>query len=328
LEPVIQIVRGLPTDLSAAVFVVIHGSLTSPNVLPTLLGRAGPFPVFQPDDNEPIVTGRLYVARPGYHLLLESGRVRLTRGPKENRFRPAVDPLFRSAALAYGPRVIGVVLSGGLDDGAIGLWAIKTCGGITIVQDPEEALARSMPESALRHTRVDHLLGTADIPSALVRLSAEPATETSAASVPKELEIETRIAMEDTALKVGLGELGEPSIFTCPECHGSLLRLRTGGGLRFRCHTGHAYTANTLLADLTESIENDLWNAVRSIEESSLLMQHFATHLRNSGDMAFAALYDRKAADARRRAERVRQVVNHHESLSGDTIAEKPPDAR
>jgi two-component system chemotaxis response regulator CheB len=171
LEPVTAIARSLPADFPAAVFVVIHSPPINPSFLPSILAKAGPLPASHPTDGEPITSGRIFVARPNYHLLIAPGEVRVTRGPKEKLFRPAVDPLFRSAALTYGRRVIGVVLSGGLDDGAAGLWAIKTCGGITVVQDPEEALVPSMPESALRQTPVDYRLRMAQIAPTLARLA-------------------------------------------------------------------------------------------------------------------------------------------------------------
>jgi two-component system chemotaxis response regulator CheB len=321
------IVRGLPADLPAAVFVALHTSPHSPGLLPEIFNHRGPLPATNARDGEPVTRGRIYVAPPDHHLLLEAGRVRVTRGPKENRFRPAVDPLFRSAALAYGPRVVGVVLSGGLDDGAAGLWAVKVRGGVAIVQDPKEALYRSMPESAMRQVRVDYRLRVAEIAPILARLAAEPALDARAFPVPADLEIETRIAMEDKALHYGLGELGEPSLFTCPECHGILLRLKTGGGVRFRCHTGHAFTADALLAELTESVEGVLWNAVRAVQESALLMEHIAAHVRESGDGALASAYESKAAEARGRAELVRRAVMGHEALSGETLAGDRGDA-
>jgi two-component system chemotaxis response regulator CheB len=323
LEPIIELASGLPVDFPAAVFVVIHSSPTSPSLLPNIIERSGPLPAFHPTDGELIAPGQIYVAQPDYHLLLEVGRVRVTRGPKENHFRPAIDPLFRSAALAYGPRVVGVVLSGGLDDGAAGLWAIKTRGGIAIVQDPKEALVSSMPANAMRQSRVDYCLPMGQLSSTLIRLAVEPAASPEAYPVPEGLETETRIAMQDNAMSSGVAELGERTLFTCPECHGSLLRMKIGGGLRFRCHTGHAYTANALLAELTETIENDLWNAVRSVEESSFLLDHIAAHVREAGDLESAALYKRKAAEARQRAEQVRGVVMRHEALSADTLQEK-----
>lgn len=328
-EAMIPIVSGLPAGLPASVFVALHTSPSSPGLLPEIFKYRGSLPAAHARDGEPVTPGRIYVAPPDHHLLLEAGRVRVTRGPKENRFRPAVDPLFRSAALAYGPRVLGVVLSGWLDDGAAGLWAIKVRGGVAIVQDPDEALARSMPESAMRQVRVDHRLRAADIAATLVELVTEPAADAGAFPVPEGLEIETRIAMEDKALNWGVADLGDPSLFACPECHGVLMRLKTGGGIRFRCHTGHSYTADALLAEMTEVVEGTLWNAIRSVQESSLLMEHIAAHVRESGNIELALAYDRKAAEARERAELVRRAVMGHESLSKEKFTdERPPDSR
>jgi two-component system chemotaxis response regulator CheB len=324
MDALIRIVRDLPADLPAAVFVVIHTAPYTPSRLPSILGRAGTLPAAHAQDGEPVTPGRIFVAPPDYHLILEPGRVRVAHGPKENRFRPAIDPLFRSAALAYGPRVIGVVLSGLLDDGSAGLWAVKARGGVAIVQDPEDALFRPMPENAMRQTRIDHVLRIADIAPTLAGAAAERDGEPEMFPVPEGMEIETRIAMDDKAMQVGVVDLGEPSLFTCPECHGSLLRIKNGGGLRFRCHTGHAYTADALLAELTESIESVLWTAVRTVQESSLLMGHIAEHVRQSGQQSdLAAKYDRKAADAMRRSELVRDALVGLETLSNEKLADE-----
>ena len=168
----------------------------------------------------------------------------------------------------------------------------------------------------MRQARVDYRLRFADIAPTLARLSAESAPDERAYPVPAGLEAETRIALEDKALNVGVIELGESSLFTCPECHGVMLRSKAGGGLRFRCHTRHAYTADALLAELTESIEGVLWTAVRSVQESSLLMEHIAAHVRDTGNGALASVYERKAVDAIGQAELVRRVVMEHETLS------------
>jgi two-component system chemotaxis response regulator CheB len=314
-----EIARGMRADLPAALFVVSHTSPTAPRLLPEILESVGPLPAVYAEDGEPVRARRIVVARPDFHLLLERGRVRVTRGPKENRFRPAVDPLFRSAALAYGPRVVGVILSGGLDDGAAGLWAVKTRGGIAVVQDPQEAAAPSMPRSALRQTQVDYCLRMAEMPSTLARLATESSAQAEAFSASEGLEIETRIALQENPLEAGLGGLGRLSPFTCPECHGILLRLEAGG-LRFRCHTGHAYTAAALFAELTETVEAALWNAVRSVQETSILMEHLAAHAGSAGDAPFAAVLQHKATEARLRAEAVRRAAMEHEAVSGDSL--------
>ncbi len=310
------IVGELPTDLPAAVFVVLHSAPEAPGVLADILDRAGALPAAFANDGEHLQPGRIYVAPPDRHLIIEPNRVRLTRGPKENRFRPAVDPLFRSAAQVYGPRVIGVILTGYLDDGTAGLWAVKQLGGTAIVQDPHEALASSMPASALRQVRVDHCLPVAEIAPLLVRLTSTPLGEEGEYEVPDELEIEVRIAKEDTALDAGVLKLGEPSNYACPECHGVLLQLYEEQRIRFRCHTGHAYSVDSLLAEITEGVEDSLWNAIRSVEESVLLLRHMAEHLGRREDGHTADAFLARAQEAQRRADLVRQAVMTQEQLS------------
>lgn len=330
LQVVMEIVGHLPADLPAATFIVIHSSPAHRSLLLEILSSRSRLPVSVPRDGTPIRPGHIYLAQQDHHLVLEHAVIRVTRGPRENRFRPAIDPLFRSAALAYGPRAIGVVLSGWLDDGAAGLWAIKTRGGIAIIQDPAEAVVDSMPRSALRQSRVDQCLRAADIAPALVQLASEPAAPPDDYPAPAALEIETRIAMEDKALETGLGEISEPSMFACPECHGVMLRLKTAGGLRYRCHTGHGYTADALLSEMTDVVENSLWNAIRAVQESALLMEHLASHARDAGDDRLAAMYRQKAEEAGARAEQVRGVVMDHERVSRDALSTNghtPPSA-
>lgn len=275
------LVKGLPKDFNAAIFVVVHLSPDSPNVLPHILGRAGKLPAANARHGETIEPGRIYVAPPDHHLLVQSpGQIHISYGPKENRFRPAVDPLFRSAALAFGPRVVGVVLSGGLDDGTAGLLAIKQAGGIALVQDPEEAEAPSMPASALRHVEVDRTLKVGQIPACLTKLVSEPIEPLSAIAtrpaMPKQLEIEVKVQSVENNRETAIRDLGEPSLFTCPECHGTLIQIRHGQPVRFRCHTGHAYTSATLETELGGKIEDALWITIRSLEEHAMLLNHMA----------------------------------------------------
>jgi two-component system chemotaxis response regulator CheB len=319
LEAMKSLAGNLPADFPAAVFMVLHISPTNPGLLPGILTRVGRLRAEPAIDFEPITPGRIYIARPDHHLILEPGRVRVCRGPKENCSRPALDPLFRSAALAFGPRVVGVVLSGGLDDGSYGLWAIKTRGGLATVQDPHEAEVPSMPLNALRQARVDYTLPVAEMPSLLIRLASEPINDNgSAYPPPAGLETETRISMEDQPLRSGLRKLGDPSLFACPECHGTLFKLHTGGGTRFRCHTGHAYTAKSLLAHLLESVEDSLWVSVRAVEEFSLLTEHLASHLREAGDQTMAARYEKEAASARGQAESIRQTITDNDAMTSE----------
>jgi two-component system chemotaxis response regulator CheB len=287
VEALQRLVAPLPPDLRAVLFIVLHRSADGPNLLVEILQSVCALPVAHAVDGEMIKSGRIYVALPDRHLLIEQEHIRLTRGPKENHFRPAIDPLFRSAAYAYGSRVIGVVLTGNLDDGTAGLWAIKDRGGVTIVQNPEEALFPSMPRSALANVAVDYCLRLDEIAPTLVMLTAQPAT--GGAAVSEKLRIESRIALEDNALEAGVLAVGKLSPFTCPECQGMLLQIQDGQIIRFRCHTGHAYSVDSLLEEVTESVEQSLWRSVRAMDEMLLLLRHIGEHAREQDDVVTGA---------------------------------------
>jgi two-component system chemotaxis response regulator CheB len=199
-----KVLAPLPADFPTPICVVMHTSPDSPGVLHQILGRAGTLPGIQPVDGERLKPSRIYVAPPDRHMLIEPGRLRVTRGPRENRFRPAIDPMFRSAAQVYGPAAIGVILTGNLDDGTAGLWAIKQLGGITIVQDPDEAEFPSMPRSALEAVQVDHRVPVSAIPPLLMRVTAEPAPEPPRAATPRTISVEVDIAKEQNAVDAGV----------------------------------------------------------------------------------------------------------------------------
>jgi two-component system chemotaxis response regulator CheB len=322
VEALRTLVGGLPADFTGSVFVVMHTAPDSPGVLAQILDRAGPLPAANASNRERIRPGRVYVAPPDNHLLLEPGIVRVTHGPKENRFRPAVDPLFRSAAQVFGPRAVGVILTGGLDDGTSGLWAVKRLGGTAVVQDPDEAFMPSMPLSAINRVEVDYTLPLAEIAPLLARLASTSVAEQGGYEVPEELNIEVGIAKEDRGLERGLAEIASPSIFACPECHGTLLQLKENGRTRYRCHTGHAYSADSLLSEITEGVEASLWNAIRAIDESVMLLRHMAEHVREAGNGdGVAEQFLEKAEDAERRSALVRRAVFEHEHLSEGKVA-------
>jgi two-component system, chemotaxis family, protein-glutamate methylesterase/glutaminase len=320
LEALKTLVATLPPTLPAALFLVVHTSAEGPGLLPEILSRIGRLPVVHAEDQAPIRPGRIYVAPPDHHLLLEGGGMRLTRGPKENRFRPAIDPLFRSAAYTFGPQVIGIILSGMLDDGTAGLWSIKDRGGVAVVQEPWEALYPSMPESALRYVPVDYRLRVGDMAAVLDRLVREPLTLEGEAPMSEALGIETRIALEDNALQSGVLRLGQPSLFTCPECHGVLVQIQEGDLVRFRCHTGHAYSQETLLAEVDEAIEDGLWNALRTMDEKVLLLRHMAQHVGSAQNGELAQRFLQKASLVEERLQVVRQFALSHRNSNGDTL--------
>jgi two-component system chemotaxis response regulator CheB len=312
VEALRQITSRLPPDLPAAVFVVVHVPATFPSRLPEILARAGALPVSHARDGEVFQRGRIYVAPPGRHLVIEGGTTRLTLGPRENRVRPAVDTLFRSAALAHGPRVVGVVLTGGLDDGTAGLWAIKERGGIAVVQDPADAQAPGMPASALANVDVDHRVPLREMAQTIVQLVRTSVREDRIGSVSEIMDIENRIALDEGGLEAGVLKLGTPSPLTCPECHGVLLERKEGGMARFRCHTGHAFALGTLFAEVNDAIEASLWSALRAIDEHVMLMQRGLAHLVAQGEEIEAGRLRRRIALTLQRAASVREVAMQH----------------
>ena len=320
MEALKQLVTRLPSNFPCAIFIVWHVAPQYPSMLPQILERVCPLPVAHAIDKEAIQPGRIYVAPPDHHLLVEPGHVRVTHGPKENRFRPSIDVLFRSAALAYGSQVIGVVLTGFLDDGASGLYAIKERGGLAVVQDPLDALHSSMPIQAMKVVAVDHCVPIAKMGALLVNLANKVIKEKEE-PVSDQMKLEVKVALEDNAFESGIMKLGQLSPYTCPECHGVLLLLKEGNIIRFRCHTGHAYSLNSLLAELTESIESSLWSTLRGIEESQLLMNHIADHLHEANNGEMAELFLQKSKEAKKRAELVKQAVMSNETLSEEKLS-------
>jgi two-component system chemotaxis response regulator CheB len=317
-----RLVGDLPQDFSATIFIVLHMSPSSPSLLADILQRCTSLPVSQGEDGDRIRGGSIVVARPDYHLVVEPDKIRLTRGPKENRSRPAIDALFRSAAYSYAARVVGVILTGALDDGTAGLWSIKDRGGTAIIQDPADAAYPSMPDSAIKYVGADHVVPIAEMATLLHRLSREPAGA-GKEIISNELEVENTITKEGRALQAGVMDLGPITPYTCPECHGVLVQLKEGGVPRFRCHTGHAYSINNLLAEVTEYVEDALWNAIRAIEESAMLLNQLGDHRdKVMHDRDTAKLFYRKAEDTTARADLVRRATMAHQTLSEDNVAE------
>jgi len=275
VETLRRLVGALPETYPGTIFVVVHLGAEVRSELAAILSRAGPLPAVPAEDGMPIKAGRIYVARPDCHLLVEQGRVVVIRGPLENRHRPAIDPLFRSAAWAYGPRVVGVVLSGSLDDGTAGLWAIKSCGGTTIVQEPSEALHPDMPNNALMHNRVDYRLLVHEIAPLLVALAGEEAPVVQPTDRPRNLHAEVEFASLNRGLDDAM-KLGNLSPFTCPSCRGALWEIEEGGHLRYRCHTGHAFSQESLLLEQGSAVEESLYVALRAVEEKAGTLRRLA----------------------------------------------------
>jgi two-component system chemotaxis response regulator CheB len=307
VEALVDLARSLPADLPAAVFVVLHVPSTGTSALPDILSRHGPLPAAHVKDGEPIELGRIHVAPPDHQLLLRTGHVHLARGPRENGHRPAVDPLFRSAASQYATRVVAVVLSGALDDGTAGLLAVKARGGLAVVQELADALYPGMPSSAIEHVRVDHVLPAADMGPLLARLTLEPAGE---APRPAPDDMHVEVAVEGFSLAAMEGEHpGTPSGFSCPDCNGVLWQIQDGQLQRFRCRVGHAWSPESLLTQQSEALEAALWIALRSLEERAALARRLAEPARRRGHSITATRFEEQAAEAQQAARLVRELL-------------------
>jgi two-component system, chemotaxis family, protein-glutamate methylesterase/glutaminase len=254
--------------------------------------------------------GTIYVAPPDRHLLVErDGHIRLTAGPRENGHRPAADPLFRSAALAYGRRVIGVVITGNLDDGTAGLLAVSRRGGATVVQDPADAAHPGMPSSALANVRVDHSVTLAELAPLLARLASEPLPAPDAGPADEQMRFEADVAeMEAYALHAD-ERPGRPSGFACPECHGVLWEVDDGDLVRYRCRVGHAFGPETLIAEQSEEVETALWTAFQALKERAAFARKMARRMESRGGFYSRERFVEQAADAEKRAATIREVL-------------------
>jgi two-component system chemotaxis response regulator CheB len=267
-----DLISQLPTDLAASVFIVQHmAPHNSGEALTRRLGRHKAFNAGLAKDGERFKQGRIYIAPPDHHLLLKRDKVLVRKGARENRNRPAIDPLFRSAAVAHGSRVIGVVLTGMLDDGTAGLIAIKKCGGVTVVQDPKDAAYSVMPQSALDNLDVDFCVPIAEMGQLLASLVTKPHGKTK--PTPEDVRTEAEIAERVLSDVEQVDSLGSQVPYNCPNCGGVLWEMESSAAKRYRCHTGHSYTAPTLLASQSEKIEEMLWISLRMFEERKNLLK-------------------------------------------------------
>jgi two-component system chemotaxis response regulator CheB len=313
VEALSQMARGLSAGLPASLFIVCHFPAGATSRLPEILSRAGPLLATHAGDGEPFYPGHIYVAPPDFHLLLgPRGRMRLSRGARENHHRPAIDPLFRTAARYYGPRVIGCVLTGALYDGTAGLMAVRSAGGLAVVQDPGDALMAPMPENAARLAGVDHMVRIEQLAPLLINLVQEqqPVTVTSdqGAQDMDPMERMNEIVDQDMNQQALNKRRGEVSVFTCPECGGALWQVDETGLVRFRCHVGHAYRAELLLSEQTEALEAALWTAVRTFKEKWVLASQLAHNERAAGDADAAARFDEQA----RQAAQFGRLIEHY----------------
>jgi two-component system chemotaxis response regulator CheB len=308
VEALTALARALPADFGAPVIVVLHVPSSGTSVLPEILSRAGALPAAHAVDGEDLAAGRIYVAPPNCHVLVAGRKVELGRGARENGHRPAIDPLFRSAADAYDERTAGVVLSGTLDDGTAGLYVIKTRGGATLVQDPHEALYASMPSSAIRYVEPDYVLPLTELASVLVRLT------TNSSGRP-----EKEDSVPDPARAPGAEEAqpGELAPFSCPDCGGTLWATTQGDLETFRCRVGHGYTVNSLAARHDEALERTLWAAYRALEERAAMSRRVARRLADRERHGSSQRFERQAVESMHQAAQLKRVLD---------ALEAPPD--
>lgn len=305
VDAISRLVEELPYEYKGALLVVIHMMPSATSALPAILTRARRRSSPQVSDGDPIEYGRIYVSPPDLHLLVDCGHVRLGRGPREHGHRPAIDPFFRSAAEAYGPRVVGVLMSGMLDDGVAGLAVIKRAGGTALVQDPSEAAFPSMPEAAISAVRTDAVLPVKGLAEEVARLADTPLTASERTYVPR-----TAAELQEMVHGTSDRSTGSTGSLTCPECGGLLTeRVEESRLIRFSCPVGHVYSVESLLAMQSESLESALWASIRRLEEQSRLLQQAAKQLRRRGSLREAGTYEQQAHDCSARVRLLRKVV-------------------
>jgi len=311
VEALTRFVAGLPADLPAAVLVVLHLPARAPSALPAILGRSGPLPARTAGEDEPLVPGVILVAPPDHHLVARPSGITVVRGPRENGHRPSIDALFRTAAVHLGPRVVAVVMSGSDDDGTAGALAVRDRGGVVVVQDPVDAIYRTMPASVAR--RVPQVLrAPSDRLGALVTdVVGEQVQDTAAAP---DAVLQQEAAVDENLEDAVLGErAGHPSGYSCPDCNGVLFVQSEDPVLRFRCRIGHAWTADGLVAQQDLTVETALWSAVRTLQEKAELSERLAGRARDDGRPVSANHFHEAAHEARRSAGVLRSLLSSAE---------------
>lgn len=309
--PLEQVIAGLPPDFPAPVLIVLHLAEHHPSLLPEILAAAGGLRVRPAENGQKLNGGEVYVAVPDRHLLIGNNGVLVTTGPKENDYRPSIDLLFRSAAYHYGNGAIGVVLSGSLSDGSAGLFSIKRLGGIAIIQDPEEAPYNSMPLAALRRVDIDYAMPVKEIGRLIVELvkAPAPAPHIGAAAYRATLKEEVDISAGVSPLTMDPVARHAPSPYTCPACHGVLLRIEEGKQDRFRCHTGHGYSAAALFDRYRDNVEDKLWESVKAMQETIFLLTEASRRAAAAGEEHSVKTLQKTLQELEARVETVRMLA-------------------
>ena len=323
IDSLSNLVHELDPHLPATVLITLHIHEEAPNILPQILSKHGPLPAKQAENGEKLRPGQIYISPPGVHMILADGQIQLSNGPRINGMRPAIDPLFRSAAQFYGPRAVGVILSGTLNDGTAGSYRIKRHGGIVVAQDPSDALFPSMPLSVIENVPVDLVLPAAEIGKAINRLANEPIPQGDPGMSDQDLELSHEIENDFKEFEEH-GNSSTHSILTCPACGGVLWELRDGQIVRYQCHVGHIYSPETLFEEQADKLEGALWTALRALVEKAALSNRLAIRARQRGIESMEYIYLDQAQQAEHDANLLRQVLagSNGAKLEGETSGE------
>jgi two-component system chemotaxis response regulator CheB len=310
----------------ASVLVTIHLPSRIHSALDELLGRAGPLPAKFAGDGDVLERGRIYIAPPNRHLIVDGFRLALGEGARENHARPAIDPMLRSAAVCCGARTVGVVLTGTLGDGASGLWAVRRAGGISVVQDPEDAEFSEMPLTALKRSQPDHIVRLADMPTLLNCLVHQ---QTGAAKLPpRSLKFDVNRARGGHSTMDEMDGIGRRSVLACPDCGGVMWEIDEGALSRFRCHVGHAYTAEMMSLALDESLRRALASAERALEERVALARKLNKQALDAGHRLLAETLAERVREFEGEMDIIRTSIRRMDRLATDVDAAKRAAAR
>jgi two-component system chemotaxis response regulator CheB len=321
VDALIRLAKALPRAFPASVLLTLHLPEQFKSSLDEILTAAGPLGASFARDGETLRKAHIHIAPPGRHLIVEGETLALGTGPRENNARPAIDPMMRSAALCCGPRSIGVVLTGTLGDGASGLWTIRRCGGVSIVQDPHDATFPQMPLNALNEAAPDHVVALAELPGLLESLVHEPAGPSM--PVPAQLRYEIEVARGGRSDMTEMDKIGRRSTLTCPDCDGVMWEIEEGDLVRYRCHVGHAYTAEVMSIALDASVRHALGSALRALEERVALMERMEGQARERGSMRLAATWTERAQEFDREAEVIRKAIRRVDDIAEKARADK-----
>ena len=306
-----EFLKTVPKTIHAAFAIVVHSSFDAPSIFASILQQKIELEVEEASNGKMIAAGKVYICRPNYHLFVEKGRLMLSKGPRENLFRPSTDVLFRSAGIAYKNTCVGILLTGRLNDGTSGLEAIKKCGGLTIIQNPATAEFRDMPANAHRLVEIDYVVNLEDMAAVILRVMNEDLPVEK--EIPKSLMRENEISMKFRSQIAADESIGHQVPISCPSCGGPLWKMEESGINRYRCHVGHAFTQEALLKSQNQSLEEALWIALRTLEEKKMLLGRMQSEYADSGMKNLSSSYSEKITEVSKHIVKLRIVLKLHD---------------